>query len=156
MNRTIPATLAVVALGAGAVLWYATSRPDQTVQAAAPAATGSTAATGGADADAPIVDVALPAELSPEAQLGKRVFETKCAVCHNVNAAGRDGSGPPLVHRFYQPGHHGDAAFLQAVRNGVPQHHWTFGNMPQIEGLTDGDVKYIVRYIREMQMANGI
>ncbi|SPH18256.1 hypothetical protein DEA8626_01788 [Defluviimonas aquaemixtae] len=60
------------------------------------------------------------------------------------------------MHKIYEPSHHGDAAFLVAVRNGVRQHHWDFGNMLPVEGLTDGDVKYIVRYVRELQFENGI
>jgi hypothetical protein len=28
--------------------------------------------------------------------------------------------------------------------------------MPAVEGLTDGDVKMVVAYIRELQRANGI
>ena len=43
-----------------------------------------------------------------------------------------------------------------AARNGVSAHHWEFGNMPVIEGLTNADVRAIVRYIRELQRENGI
>ena len=66
-----------------------------------------------------IVQVSLPAELSPDAEIGKRVFEARCAACHGKNAGGVEGSGPPLVHVIYEPSHHGDASFLLAVRNGV-------------------------------------
>jgi cytochrome c553 len=84
------------------------------------------------------------------------VFNVACAECHGTNAAGQNGIAPPLVHITYEPGHHGDASFLLAVRNGVRAHHWKFGNMPAVEGLTDGDVKMVVAYIRELQRANGI
>ena len=47
-------------------------------------------------------------------------------------------------------------AFILAAKNGVRAHHWRFGNMPAVEGLTDGDVKMIARYIRELQKENGI
>lgn len=103
-----------------------------------------------------LVQVALPAELSPDAQIGERAFNAKCAVCHGVNAAGVDGSGPPLVHKIYEPSHHGDAAFLIAARNGVRSHHWNFGNMMPVEGVTDAEVGFIVEYVRELQRANGI
>ena len=123
--------------------------------------------SGGGDAVAPqatqvrpggaaMVQVELPEVLSDNAQIGKVAFEAKCAVCHGVNAAGQDGIAPPLVHKIYEPSHHGDAAFLLAAKNGVRAHHWRFGNMPPVEGVTDGDVKMIVDYVRELQRANGI
>lgn len=105
---------------------------------------------------AAMVNVALPKALSENAQIGKVAFEAKCAVCHGVNAVGQDGVAPPLVHKIYEPSHHGDGSFLVAVRNGVRAHHWRFGNMPPVDGLTEGDVKMIVAYIRELQRANGI
>lgn len=104
----------------------------------------------------PIAQVTLPAELSKNAQIGKRVFEAKCAACHGVNATGQNGIAPPLVHKIYEPSHHGDASFLLAARNGVRSHHWKFGNMPPVEGLTDADMKMVVVYVRELQRANGI
>lgn len=108
------------------------------------------------EANAEIVTVALPAVLSAEAQIGQRGFEAVCADCHGLNAAGQNGVAPPLVHITYEPNHHGDGAILSAVRNGVQSHHWSFGNMPVIEGLTDADVRAITQYIRELQRENGI
>ena len=105
---------------------------------------------------ASLVNVALPQELSEAAQLGPQAFEAKCAVCHGENAAGQSGVAPPLVHQIYEPGHHGDMAFVLAARKGVRSHHWTFGNMPPVEGLTDADLKNIVAYVRELQQASGI
>ncbi|KPN62770.1 Cytochrome c [Aliiroseovarius crassostreae] len=105
---------------------------------------------------APIAEVRVPAKLSSEAEIGKRVFEAKCAVCHGTNAAGQNGVAPPLVYKIYEPSHHSDMAFVRAVKNGVQAHHWTFGNMPPVEGLTQGDVKYIASYVRELQRENGI
>ena len=104
----------------------------------------------------PIVTVLLPAALSADALIGKRGFDAKCAQCHGENAAGQNGIAPPLVHKIYEPNHHGDAAFLLAARNGVRSHHWKFGNMPPVKGLSDADLKYIARYIRELQKENGI
>lgn len=103
-----------------------------------------------------IVQVALPASLSEAAQIGKRAFDATCAGCHGANAAGIEAMGPPLVHKIYEPSHHGDAAFLLAVRNGVRAHHWRFGDMPPQSGLTEADVAAITAYVREVQRANGI
>ncbi|AHD11777.1 Cytochrome c553 (plasmid) [Phaeobacter inhibens] len=104
----------------------------------------------------PIVQVKLPSELSTQAAIGKNIFETKCSECHGENAAGRNDIAPPLVHKIYEPGHHSDMAFVLAAQNGVRAHHWKFGNMPKIEWLTQGDVKMVAAYVRELQRANGI
>ncbi|WP_434288376.1 c-type cytochrome [Celeribacter sp. SCSIO 80788] len=107
-------------------------------------------------AGAPLVAVTLPDSLSTNAQIGKRAFDATCAACHGVKAAGVEGSGPPLVHVIYEPSHHGDMAFVMAAQRGVQAHHWRFGDMPPQEGLTEGDLKAIVAYVREVQRANGI
>jgi len=104
----------------------------------------------------PIANVSIPTELSSNAQIGKTAFEAKCAACHGTNAAGQNGVAPPLVHKIYEPSHHGDEAFWIATQRGVRSHHWKFGDMPQVDGLTRGDVKMIVAYVRELQRANGI
>tara|TARA_R110000744_G_scaffold33452_2_gene78527 strand:+ start:167 stop:598 length:432 start_codon:yes stop_codon:yes gene_type:complete len=94
-------------------------------------------------------------DLSDEAKSGQLLFDNNCAACHGVNASGTD-KGPPLVHDIYNPGHHPDEAFYGAVANGVSQHHWPFGNMPKQNQVTADEVTKIVRYVREMQLANGI
>lgn len=104
----------------------------------------------------PLAAVTVPESLTAHEQMGLTAFTAKCSDCHGVNGAGRAGIGPPLVHRIYEPGHHGDIAFELAVRNGVRAHHWTFGNMPPVEGLTGADIGAIVAYVRAMQRENGI
>lgn len=103
-----------------------------------------------------MVEVAVPENLSSNASIGKLAFDAKCAVCHGSNAAGREGTAPPLIHKIYEPSHHGDASFQRAVKQGVRAHHWRFGNMPPVGGLTEGDVKMIIAYVRELQRENGI
>jgi cytochrome c len=100
--------------------------------------------------------VTLPDTFSQEALIGQRAFETTCAACHGENAGGREGVGPPLVHKIYEPSHHGDMSFYMAAENGVRSHHWPFGNMPAQEGLTRADIGAIITYVRELQRANGI
>lgn len=119
----------------------------------------SSVPTAGNVSDSPgsaMVDVSVPDTFSANAEIGKVAFEAKCAACHGESAAGQVGVAPPLVHKIYEPSHHGDAAFLQAAKNGVRAHHWPFGNMPPVDGVTDGDVRMIVAYVRELQRANGI
>lgn len=60
---------------------------------------------------------------------GARLFAENCARCHGDAAGGTD-LGPPLVHRLYEPGHHPDFSFQNAIKNGVISHHWGFGDMP--------------------------
>lgn len=93
--------------------------------------------------------------LSPIAKQGKMVFNKFCAQCHGVNAAGTD-KGPPLVHKIYEPSHHGDSSFVRAVKQGVQPHHWRFGAMKPVEGLPDQYIPFVIKYVREMQRANGI
>lgn len=94
-------------------------------------------------------------DLSPQATRGKTAFETNCAACHGSNAAGTD-KGPPLVHDIYNPGHHADEAFFLAGKLGVRSHHWRYGDMPPQPQVTPDQMTAIVRYVRELQIANGI
>lgn len=111
--------------------------------------------------DAPLagdamVAVLVPASFSEQEQMGQRAFDAACASCHGTNAQGKQGIAPPLVHKIYEPSHHGDAAFLLAAQNGVRAHHWRFGDMPAVEGVTRAEVLDIVAYIRALQRKNGI
>ena len=93
--------------------------------------------------------------LSPVAKQGKMLFNKFCAQCHGAHAAGSD-KGPPLVHRIYEPNHHADGSFYLAVKRGVRPHHWRFGAMPPVPELPDDAVPFVIRYVRELQKANGI
>jgi len=93
----------------------------------------------------------VPAEL----KTGETKFKTNCSACHGERGVGTK-QGPPLVHKIYEPNHHGDAAFQRAAANGVQAHHWQFGNMPKIEGVTPADVADIVKYVRWLQKQAGI
>ncbi|WPZ21452.1 cytochrome c [Sulfitobacter faviae] len=139
MNKKVGAGAVAALVVAGGYIWW------QAEEVPAPAVSG-----------AAMVKVNVPESLSGPAQIGARAFEAKCAACHGVNAAGREGVGPPLIHKIYEPSHHGDASFIVAATNGVRQHHWSFGNMPPVEGITPAEVKSIVTYVREVQRANGI
>ncbi|MEK9722942.1 MAG: cytochrome c [Rhodospirillaceae bacterium] len=98
--------------------------------------------------------VAQP-EMTPALNIGKMAYDAHCAACHGLNAVGTD-KGPTFLHRVYHPGHHGDAAFFLAPRRGVRAHHWPFGNMPPVAGVTDAQIEKIVLYVRALQKANGI
>ncbi len=86
---------------------------------------------------------------------GAESFTNRCAVCHGDAADGTD-NGPPLVHRLYEIGHHGDHAFRNAVNNGVTAHHWTFGDMPPIPNVHEEEINAIICHVRDLQRAEGI
>jgi len=107
-------------------------------------------------ANGAMVSVSLPVQLSDQEQMGNRAYDAVCAACHGVNAQGQEGVAPPLVLRIYEPNHHSDMAFVLAAQNGVRAHHWKFGDMPPVEGVTKADVLNIVVYVRALQRENGI
>lgn len=100
------------------------------------------------------VAVRMP-KLSPEAVRGQKAFLETCAQCHGERADGTD-QGPPLVHDLYNPGHHADESFRRAVALGVRRHHWPFGDMAKQAHVKPREVESIIRFVRELQAANGI
>jgi mono/diheme cytochrome c family protein len=105
---------------------------------------GCTAAT---EATIPVQSPDLVAE-------GEQLYAANCAECHGADLRGTD-RGPSHLSEVYEPGHHGDGAFLVAVMAGVRPHHWDFGAMPPIEGLSAEDVEAITAFIRDQQRIEG-
>lgn len=114
-------------------------------------ATSATSAISGGERT---VVIKVP-EFSRMAAAGKVAFDANCAKCHGKYGDGTE-KGPPFMHEIYNPGHHPDEAFIRAARQGVRQHHWPYGDMPPQPDVTDGELTEIVRYVRELQEANGI
>lgn len=81
---------------------------------------------------------------------GKQLFDENCSSCHGVKLDGTD-KGPPLVHVFYKASHHGDRSFYKASLKGARAHHWNFGDMPPVKGMTTEKLDSIVPYIRFYQ-----
>ena len=86
---------------------------------------------------------------------GAVLFREACATCHGADLNGTD-KGPPFLDVIYAPGHHADPSFFLAARTGARSHHWNFGNMPPIEGLSDDQIAAIVAFVRSEQRAAGI
>ena len=86
---------------------------------------------------------------------GEELFGANCSACHGVDAFGTN-QGPPLVDKTYHPGHHPDFSIRNAITKGVKQHHWFFGDMPPVAGVSPDDVEKIICHIRETQRANGL
>ncbi len=87
--------------------------------------------------------------------LGEGVFNSRCAVCHGVRGVGTE-TGPPLVHKIYHPNHHGDFSFNLAVTRGVRAHHWKFGDMDKVDGVSRAEIEAIIEYVRVLQREAGI
>lgn len=87
--------------------------------------------------------------------LGQQKFRKFCSACHGKWGYGTD-QGPPFIHGFYKPSHHGDPAFYRAPLKGVTAHHWRFGNMPPVPGITRQDLDSIIPFIRYIQRKNGL
>lgn len=86
---------------------------------------------------------------------GQELFRANCTECHGQSGQGTE-KGPPLIQPIYRPGHHADLSFHLAVKNGVRQHHWNFGHMKPVDGVTPEDVGHIIAYVRKEQRAAGI
>lgn len=86
---------------------------------------------------------------------GEESFQNRCAVCHGELATGT-ATGPPLVNRLYEIGHHPNFSFHNAVNKGVTAHHWNFGDMPPIPNVEPAEVDAIICHVRNLQRAEGI
>ena len=111
------------------------------------ASCGSDTASSGADTGIEPQDPQL-------VSAGSNLYETNCASCHGSDLRGTD-EGPSHLSKVYEPNHHGDGAFQLAVMNGSPQHHWNFGNMPPVTGLSEDDIEAIIAFVRENQRIEG-
>ena len=130
-NRQWAAVAAVIVIAGGAWVWWSQFRQaDETVA------------------------VTMPSLDAAQAR-GQAAFANSCAICHDPNAGGTD-AGPPLIHRIYEPSHHGDMSFVMAAQRGVRQHHWKFGNMPAQPQVSEAEIADIIAYVRAVQRANGI
>lgn len=94
-----------------------------------------------------------PATADASAQ-GAEVYASSCASCHGADLRGTE-KGPSQLSIVYEPNHHGDDSYRSAIANGAPQHHWNFGDMTPVEGLSDDDVEAVIAYIRSEQQRQG-
>ncbi len=106
-------------------------------------------------APTPIAQISVVKDVPTEFKDGEEKFNAFCSPCHGTQGTG-SAHGPPLVHKIYEPSHHADFAFQRAAAQGVKAHHWKFGNMPKIEGVTADEVTQIIGYIRWLQRQAGI
>jgi cytochrome c5 len=151
MNKGLVAVIALVLIGGVSIIVMKATSSDQ------PPSPVASTAMHGKDAGAPAREagqIVVP-EFTPVALAGQEAFTEYCAACHGANAAGT-AKGPTFIHKIYEPSHHADYAFQMAAKNGVNAHHWRFGNMKPVPGITSDQVQAVAVYVRELQRANGI
>ena len=95
------------------------------------------------------------ANVPAEHRQGARLFQELCSECHGPAGTGSE-RGPPLMHPYYRPHHHSDAAFHLAVTRGVAAHHWSFGDMPPVDVGERAEVDRVVGYVRWLQRRAGM
>ena len=98
--------------------------------------------------------VAIEPQDSDLVAKGAQVYAASCAACHGEDLGGTD-KGPSHLSIIYEPNHHSDGAFQLAVLRGSPAHHWNFGPMPPVEGLSEDEVEAIIAFVRERQRVEG-
>ena len=98
-------------------------------------------------------DASSPVESSTVDQ-GADVYAEACASCHGADLRGSD-KGPSMLSIVYEPNHHTDDSFRNAIANGAPQHHWPFGDMEPVEGLSEDDVEAVITFVRAEQERRG-
>ena len=96
------------------------------------------------------VQASEPVEIPFHLARGQLLYEKYCSSCHGIDLAGSN-EGPPLLHAFYKPSHHGDQSFYRAALQGVKQHHWEFGDMKPVTGMTPKKVESVVSFVRFYQ-----
>ncbi len=85
---------------------------------------------------------------------GAAIYQARCASCHGDDLRGTD-KGPSQLSIVYEPNHHGDDSYRSAIRKGAPQHHWSFGDMPAVDDITDDQIELVITYVRGEQQRLG-
>lgn len=87
-------------------------------------------------------------------EAGAELYAANCAECHGSDLRGTD-KGPSHLSIIYEPRHHADGAFVFAIQRGSRAHHWPFGDMPPVEGLSPEDIEATIAFVREQQRVEG-
>ncbi len=99
----------------------------------------------------PMPKARIPFVMSGDARAGSKIYNSECAVCHGRLLEGTH-KGPSML--AYESAFHPDPDFVAAIKSGVKQHHWSFGDMQPIKSLTDDDIRRVIIYIRKVQAYN--
>lgn len=85
-----------------------------------------------------------------ELERGEAIYAANCAQCHGGDLAGSD-RGPSLLDPVYGPDQLSDVEFADAVRNGVAERLWDFGDMPGNGSYTEAQVDALLAFVRAEQ-----
>ena len=85
---------------------------------------------------------------------GAALYQQSCGSCHGADLRGTD-KGPSHLSQVYESGHHPDSSFRSAIANGTTAHHWDFGDMKPVSGLSGDEIDAIIAYIRGQQDKQG-
>lgn len=86
--------------------------------------------------------------------VGAAVYADRCSSCHGTDLRGTD-KGPSHLSKVYEPGHHNDLSFRKAIATGSPAHHWSFGDMAPVPGLSEDEIVSVIAYVRSVQQREG-
>ena len=105
--------------------------------------------------DKPDVGPVVDASASPEqqlAQLGKPVYDTKCAQCHQPNGQGITGSFPPLTQTEWVTGDKGRLVrlLLNGMMGPLDVNGQAYNSaMPPHSILNDDQIAAVLTYVRQ-------
>ena len=145
MTQSSALARAVIVVVATSLVAFACGSDDGDVASAAP----TTAAEATASATSAVTS-SSPTQTSTSEPDGAAAYQQYCAQCHGVDLRGTD-QGPSQLSIIYEPGHHGDYSFRAAIRDGSPEHHWWFGDMPPVEGISDSEIEAVIMFVRAEQ-----
>jgi mono/diheme cytochrome c family protein len=141
----------------GPIVWAVRRRSKSSVASVAVgvlALVGSACGTDGDDDAATDTTESTASAPRFEGTDGAELYAAACASCHGADLRGTD-RGPSHLSEVYEPSHHPDESFIAAANVGVRAHHWNFGDMPPVKGLTDEQLEAIVAYVRSVQEREG-
>jgi mono/diheme cytochrome c family protein len=90
-----------------------------------------------------------------ELERGEAIYAANCAQCHGGDLDGSD-RGPSLLDPIYGPDQLSDVEFVDAVRNGVEERLWDFGDMPGNGSYSDAQVDAIIAFVRAQQVGEPV
>lgn len=87
-------------------------------------------------------------------EAGAALYKPSCGSCNGDDLRDTD-RGPSQLSHVYAPDRHPDAAYGSAIEQGATAHHWHFGDMPPVKGISHSEVDAIIDYIRQQQQEHG-
>lgn len=88
-------------------------------------------------------------KFSQLAVAGMRLYVSHCEDCHGRNGVGTE-KGPSLHYEIYHAPNLGQVAFHTAVKHGVQESRWEYGDMPK-SNLSFNEIEQVARYVRDVQ-----